>query len=178
MTFLVALILGIGIPFGWWLWRDSRLKNPATRWPDLAPQLEMKFLPEPPRLEGAWKGRAFRVLAEEGRASVVTGARAKTKLRLEIGPKEMVEKAAGMVVPDRVPMNDYAFDKRYVVRCTPHELGELAADPSLRQRLMQMPDLHIIALQDRVVVRAPIPTEASQIRNYLDIASSVADSIE
>ncbi|MDE2292860.1 MAG: hypothetical protein KGL53_12325 [Elusimicrobia bacterium] len=178
MAYLVALLLGIGLPLAWWAWNDSRRKNPAVRWPQLAAQLELQFLPDPPRLEGAWKGRAFRVLAEGERASVVTGLRGKSRLRVEIGPKDAVEKAAGMVVPDRIQVGDLAFERRYVVRATPPELGEIAADPSMRQRLMRLPDVHVIALQDRVVVRVPYPSEAGQARDYLDIAAAVADSLE
>ena len=178
MMFIVAVLFGVGVPVGFWLWRESRLKNPATRWPELAPYLEMKYLGDPPRIEGAWKGRTFRLTAEGEEALVITGANARKGIRVEIGPKEMVEKAAGMVVHDRVVLNDFNFEKRYLLRGTPPELGEQACDPSMRQRLMSLPDVHILALPDRVVVRVPFPTEASQIRNYLDLAGAVADSID
>ena len=178
MTFLVAALLGIGLPVAWWAWRESRLKNPAVRWPELAPQLELKYLPEPPRLEGMYKGKSFRILAEGTGATVMTGLRGRAGLRVEIGPKEKVERESGMIVPDRVVVNDPAFDKRYLARCTPLDLADMAADHSLRQRLLSLPiEIHIMALPDRVIVSVPFPTEASEIRNYLDIAVSVAESL-
>lgn len=177
MTFLIAALLGIGLPVAWWAFRESRLKNPASRWPELAPQLELQFLPEPPRLEGIYKGKNFRILAEGENATVTTGLRGQPGLRVEIGPKERVEKDSGMIVPDRVAINDPAFEKRYLVRCTPLDMSHMAADHSLRQRLLSLPDIHILAITDRVVVTVPFPTEASEIRNYLDIAVSIAESL-
>lgn len=177
MTFLVATLLGIGLPVAWWAYRESRLKNPAVRWKELAPQLELAFLPEPPRLEGKYKGKSFRILAEGTGATVMTGLRGRPGLRVEIGPRERVEKESGMIVPDRVVVNDPAFDKRYLARCTPLDLADMAADHSLRQRLLTLPDIHILAISDRVVVTVPFPTDAAEIRNYLDIAVSVADSL-
>lgn len=178
MTVLIAVLFGIGLPVGFWAWRESRLKNPAARWPELAPQLDMQFLPNPSRLEGQYKGRAFRVLAEaDGSTTVLTGLRGRTGLRVEIGPRAEVEKASGMIVPDRIETGDSAFEKRWLVRGQPRELGEAAADPSLRQRLMSLPDIHVLALPDRVTLRVPYPSDASEIRNYLDIAVSVADSV-
>ncbi|MBI3300295.1 MAG: hypothetical protein HYZ75_19180 [Elusimicrobia bacterium] len=178
MTFLIAALLGIGLPVIWWNIRESRLKNPAVRWPELAAQLELQFVAEPPRLEGKYKGRSFRVLAEGSGASVMTGLRGRPGLRVEIGSKDKIEKEAGMVVPDRVKVNDHAFEKRYLARCQPADLAEMACDHSLRQRLLSLPvDVHILALPDRVVVNVPFPTEASEIRNYLDLAVSMAESL-
>lgn len=178
MTFLLALAVGVGVPVAWWLFREARLKNPAARWPELATALGMRFEPEPPRIEGTYKGRNFRVQPDPSGAVAVTGLRGRPGLRFELGPKAAVEKAAGMVVPDRVAAGDSAFNARYMVRCTPVELGGIAADPALCQRLMKLPDLHVIAVSDRVVVRSPFPTEAAEVRSYLDVASSVADALE
>lgn len=178
MTFLIALLLGVGVPVGWWIFKESRMKNPAARWPDLADDLGLKFLLDPPRMEGLYKGRNFRISVDPAGAAVVTGLRGRPGLRFELGPKAVVEKAAGMVVHDRIALGDSAFEARYMVRCTPVDLGEVAADPSLRQRLMKLPDIHVIAVPDRVVVKAPFPSEASDARNYLDVASSVADALE
>ena len=178
VTFLIALLLGVGLPVGWWIIKDSRLKNPAARWPDVATDLGLKFLLDPPRMEGLYKGRNFRIAPDPAGAAIVTGLRGRQGLRFEIGPRAQVEQAAGMVVHDRVSLNDSAFENRYLVRSTPLDLGELAADPSLRQRLLKLPDVHVIAVSDRVVVKTPFPTDASDVRNYLDIASSVADSLE
>lgn len=178
MTFLIALLLGVGVPVSWWIFKESRLKNPAARWPEVADALGLKFILDPPRMEGLYKGRNFRIAVDPAGASVVTGLRGRPGLRFEIGPKALVEQAAGMVVHDRVSLNDSAFEKRYLVRSTPPELGEVAADPSLRQRLLKLPDVHVMAVSDRVVVKTPFPSEASEVRTYLDIASSVADSLE
>ena len=178
MTFLIALFLGVGIPVAWWLYKESMLKNPSARWPDVATDLGLKFLLDPPRMEGLYKGRNFRVGMDPAGAMAVTGLRGRPGLRFEIGPKAMVERSAGMVVPDRVTLNDSAFEKRYMVRSTPIELGEVAADPALRQRLLKLPDVHVIAVSDRVVIKTPFPSDASDVRSYLDVASSVADALE
>ena len=49
----------------------------------------------------------------------------------------------------------------------------------MRTTLLQLPyDLSILAGANRLDVRLPIPTEASDLRSSFDIAAALADSID
>lgn len=175
---ILLILIGISVPIAFYVWRESRHNNPASRWPELADLVEFQFSPNPPTLTGRWKNRHMTFTASENEVVLSTPLQCRTNIRLEIGPKAEVEQAAGMVVPDRVEFNDSAFEARYMVRSTPLEIGETAVDPSMRQHLMQLPELRAIALHNKVDIRLPGLTEASQTRAYCDIAAALADSVD
>lgn len=177
---LLIILIGISIPIAVYFWRESRHNNPAARWPQLAEMVEFQYAPAPPRMGGNWKGRQVTVTAVgEGQEAVVsTPLQCRSQIRFEIGPRQEVERAAGMVVPDRVSFNDRHFEDRYCVRSTPGQLGELAVDPAMRQRLLQLPDLRVLGLSNKLDVRVPNPTEASDLRAFCDVAAALADAID
>lgn len=177
MKFLIILIIVL-IPLGVYLWRESRYRNPAARWPQLARDLGFGFTPSPPRLAGQWKGRRILATAGQGESLVTTPLRCRTNIRVEVGPRAEVEQAAGMVVHDRVELGDSGFESRYLVRATPQELGGAAVDPAMRQRLMQMPDLRVLADPQELRVRAPLAVEAGELREFMDVAVAMADAID
>lgn len=175
---IVIILIGISIPIAVYLWRESRYRNPAARWPQLAGLLEFQYSNNPPALTGEWKGRVMTLTAMQEEAVLATPLACKTPVRVEIGPKAEVEKAAGMVVPDRVSFHDASFERRYLVRSTPLQLGEMGVDPSMRQRLLSLPDLRVLAVANNLQIRCPLPTEASDVRAYCDVASALADAID
>ncbi len=175
---ILIIAAAIILPLGVYFWRESRHRNPASRWPQLADQVELSYAADPPRISGAWKGRQMTLSAGPGAALLSVPLKAKAALRVEIGPRAEVEKAAGMVVPDRIQLNDSNFEQRYMLRSTPPEIGEAAVDPSMRQRILQLPDLRVLAQATRLEMRMPVPTESSELRTYFDIAASLADSID
>lgn len=181
MEILVILVC-IAIPLGVYFWRESRYRNPATRWPRLAESMGLQFQPNPPRIVGSWKDRKMTLTAVQEGESVAavlsTPLNPKRQLRVEVGPREQIEKASGMVVPDRVAFNDPEFEARFLVRATPPELGEAAFDHSMRRKLLGLPDLWLLAQGKQLEVRVAVPTEASEIREVMDVASSVADAID
>lgn len=175
---ILLILVGIAVPIAFYVYRENRHNNPASRWPELADMIEFQFSPNPPTLTGQWKNRQIVFTAYENEVILASPLACKTNIRVEIGLKEEVEQAAGMVVPDRVDLNDSAFESRYLVRSTPLDLGEAAVDPSMRQRLMQLPDLHILALHNKIEIRIPQLSEASQARSYSDVAAAIADSVD
>ena len=175
---MLLILIGISVPLGIYAWRESRHRNPATRWPQLAENVQFAYSPAPPRLGGQWKGRRMTLTAGDSEATLSAQLAAGRTLRVEIGPRAVVEKAAGMVVPDRIELGDAAFEKRYLVRSTPAEIGQNAVDPSMRQRLLQLPDVRVLATGQELRMGIPCPTEAGELRTYFDIAASLAESMD
>lgn len=102
-------------------------------------------------------------------------------LRLEIGLREAVEKAVGIVVPDRAEFDKppaYAFNHRFLVRCKPWEAAQRALDQVLRQRLLGLGEFHILAECGGFRVSLPLSAGARQLGEALDIASSILDALE
>jgi len=178
MMELLIILVGISIPMAIYFWRESRQKNPAARWPRLAETMRLQYRPNPPRIGGVWKDRKMVLTAVENAGVLVTPLNAKSPVRLEIGPKDAVEKAAGLIVPDRVVLNDLPFERRFLARATPAELGEAVVDSAMRQKLLHMPDIFILAEGAQVQVRTSLPFEPSELRECLDIAGSVAEAVE
>jgi len=176
------ILIGISVPIGAYFWRESRYRNPAFRWRQIAPALEMRFAPNPPRLSGHWKGREALVCAQEdGTAIVSMPFSCPGALRLEIGPRAEVERDAGIIVPDRVRFQGpegAEFERRYMVRANPLEMGETALDISLRQRILAMNELRLVAASDRIDMAIPLPCEVRELRDALDILSSLADALD
>ena len=180
---LLFILVGLSIPIAIYLWRDIRYRNPAIRWRQLAPLLGFDFENNPPRIGGKWKGRQMVVCAQpnEPTAVLTVPLNCPHSVRLEIGPRADVERDAGIVVPDRVVFHgteNLAFEKRFLVRSTPLELGQTATDMALRQRLLGMKDVRILAVSNRLDMVFPIPTEVSELRDWLDVAESLADAID
>jgi len=175
---ILLILIGIAVPIAFYVYRENRHNNPASRWPELAEMIEFQFSSNPPTLSGQWKNRQIVFTAYENEVVLSSPLQCKTNIRVEIGLKQEVEQTAGMVVPDRVTLDDSAFEERYLVRSTPLDLGEAAVDPSMRQRLLQLPDIHILALHNKIEIRLPGLSEASQARSYSDIASALADSVD
>ncbi|MFH2203717.1 MAG: hypothetical protein ABIJ96_11415 [Elusimicrobiota bacterium] len=175
---ILLILIGISVPIAFYVWRESRHNNPASRWPELAKIIEFQFTANPPAMTGQWKNRQMAFTAHPESMVLTSPLQCRTNIRIEIGPRQEVEQAAGMVVPDRVDFGDKAFDTRYMVRSTPLEFGQSAVDPAMRQRLLQLPDLRILVLHNKIDIQVPELSEASQVRSYCDVASSLADTVD
>ncbi len=174
---LVWVGAAIGVYFVW----ESLKSNPAKRWPKMAKTLGLAFEDSPPRLSGAWGARTVRVQAHGNRAVASFSVRPGALTRLEIGPREKVEKAAGMVVPDRVAFDgtaDRAFSERFVVRAQPQSAGVKALDNTVRQRLTEAGDIHILAQGPSLQILLPAACEARELRAALEIGGALLDALE
>ena len=174
----VLVALGLGLPIGLFLWHERAHSNPASRWPSLAKMLEFSYTDNPPRISGVWKERQVDLLAAEGGAVMVAAMRVAGAFRVEIGPKEEVEKAAGMIVPDKVDIPDTRLREKFMARATPAAAGE-AVDINVLRKLLQFPGSWVLVVPGRAELRLPSPpNEASQVRDAADILVSLADALE
>ena len=178
-TQLLLVAITGGASAGFAVWKAAAYNNPAKRWPKLAPELELKFETPPPKLAGRWKNREASLVAQESTAVAVVPLKAAAGLRLEIGPKAEVEKAAGMVVPDRLTFDeDRAFSEVFAVRSTPKEAGQRAIDPMARQKALAIKGFRLLATSTELRVTAELPREADAVRDLLDLAVSLAEVLD
>ena len=176
---IILIVLLIAVPVLWFFWREGRATRPELLWPRLAGPLNLEFSASPPSLSGSWLGRQIVVRADGGTVVATARYRPNAGTRIEIGDREEVERAAGMVVPDRVEFpEDSAFSRRLLVRASPEERGRMAADPNVRRRLMALAGVHVLASSGRADVSLTGGAKESQLREMLDIAVAVADAAE
>lgn len=174
---LIAIVVA-AIPIAVFVLRESRYRNPAARWPRLAESLSFEYQDAPPRLRGRWKDREV-LLTSQGEVSLMCAAtRPSGSYRVEAGPKEALEKEAGMVVPDRVALNDTRLAQALLARAFPSEFAP-ALDLVILNKLAAFPGARILAVPGRVELRLPFsPTEPAHVRQAADIAVSLADAVE
>ncbi|MBI5884258.1 MAG: hypothetical protein HZB91_14275 [Elusimicrobia bacterium] len=181
MTIILINVLVIALLAGAYMAWQSLQQEPSKRWPKLAERLGLKYEGPPPRMTGPWKSRQVAVQADGERAVVSFAVRRPEGFRLEIGPREAVEKAAGLVVPDRVEFtdpSDLAFNQRFLVRCKPQDIGRAVLDGVLRHNLLGLGDFHILAEGGRFTVRARLDSDSDELRGVFDLASSILDGVE
>ncbi|MBI5622971.1 MAG: hypothetical protein HY924_04245 [Elusimicrobia bacterium] len=181
MTAILVNVIVIALLAGaYYAWQTLQ-GQPSKRWPKLAERLGLKYEGPPPRLTGPWKNRQVTIQLDGERASASFPVRKPEGLRLEIGPREEVEKAAGIVVPDRVDFNDpssLAFNQRYMVRCKPQALAASVLDPVMRQRIMAIEGFHVLAEAGRLTVPVDPGADSDGIQVVLDLAASLLDGLE
>lgn len=176
MTALIALLALV--PIGLYVWREHRMATPALQWPVLAKILGLQYESNPPRMSGKWNGRTLAV--ESGAAGVTATAwlAAATALRVECGPKELVTKRAGLVLPDPVEPLDAAFRDTLLARCSVKAAGPTVFDAALQQRLAGLPHVDFVGVDARVVWTVPALKDPDGAEALLGALCAVADGLE
>ncbi|HAH07765.1 MAG TPA: hypothetical protein DCM05_14790 [Elusimicrobia bacterium] len=175
---LLLILVGLALPIGIYLWHDRSHNNPGSRWPSLAKMLEFAYTDDPPRLSGVLKERQVDLFAADGGAVMTLTMRVAGAFRVEIGPREEVEKASGMIVPDKVEIRDSALGEKFMARATPAAAGE-AVDLNVLRKLLQFPGAWVLVVPGRAELRLPSPpNEAAQVREAADILVSLAEALE
>jgi len=175
---IALLLLALALPVALFLWHDRSQTNPASRWPVLAKWLEFAYSDNPPALKGQWKERQVVLQMAGGTARLSVAMKTAGSFRVEIGPKEAVEKASGMIVPDRIAIHDSALDEKLLVRATPGSAGE-SIDLTLLRKIAQFHGAWVLVVPGGAEMRFETPpTEATQVREAADILVSLADALE
>ena len=177
---MILILVGVSLPIGVYLWRESRRCNPAVRWSELAESIGFTFSAPPPRLTGKWKGRMMTLTANEN-GTILSCPLQRKDVRLEVGEKSRVERESGMIVPDRIDFSGPGasdFSARFMLRSTPPEVGRQALDPALRKRLLEIAQIHVLAEAGTLRIEQTPPTEEAALRDSLDLAEAFADLID
>jgi hypothetical protein len=177
MIVIFALLLGIG-PIAFYFWRDKEMRTPSSRWRKLAGPLGLQFAANPPRLLGEWNGRPAAVETGPGGAVVSVGLLRPTRLRVECGLKEVVERRAGVLVPDPVEPVDGAFRDRLRARCSEKAAGPVVFDAALQKRLAAMPEIDFVGAEARVAWSVPLVADLERAEAILAALCAVADALE
>lgn len=177
MNALIAL--AALIPVGLYFWREHKLSTPSLQWPALAGILGLRYEADPPRLTGKWNGRAVAVTAPAGGGVTVTaGLNAATALRVECGPKDLVTKRAGLVLPDPVEPIDKDFRDRLLARCSDKGAGPTVFDSALQQRLAGLPAVDFVGKDEAVTWTLPALKDPDSAEAVLGALCAVADGLE
>lgn len=175
---IAALVLLLAaVPFGAYFWREHRMATPSLQWPILGKILNLAYEAAPPRLSGSWNGRRVAVQLEDGHVTLTAWLTA-TRLRVECGPKELVTKRAGLVLPDPFEATDPAFRDRLLARCSDKAAGPTVFDAAMQQRLAHLPAVDFVGQDTRVVWTVPALKEPDGAEAILGALCAVADGLE
>jgi hypothetical protein len=171
------VLLGL-LPIAVYFWREHKLATPSLQWPALGRILGLQYEANPPRMSGKWTGRP--VAVESGPAGVTVSAwlSAATSLRVECGPKELVTKRAGVLVPDPVEPLDKDFRDKLLARCSDKAAGPTVFDAALQQRLAGLPHVDFVGQGTRVVWTLPVLKDPDGAEALLGALCAVADGLE
>lgn len=167
-------------PLALFLWRRFSITTPSLQFPILAPILDMEYQSDPPRLSGDWDGRQTVIVAlpEKQGVRINLALLQPSKLRVEIGPKELVEKRSGIVVPDPVHTGDPEFEGRFLARVNDKEAGLGLIDPVLRQRLLELPHADILGQAGQVSCLIPELVAPETAEQALEVLTAIAGGME
>jgi len=175
---MLLVLVACAVPFIWYFWREHKLNTPSLQWPTMKAVLGLTYEADPPRLGGSWNGRKIAIESDEGPVTVTTWLNAETRLRVECGPKELVTKRAGMLVPDAVEPVEPSFRDRLLARCSDKAAGPLVFDSTMQQRLAGLPAVDFIGEQFRVVWTVPVVSDLNQTEALLGALCAIADGLE
>lgn len=176
MTALIALLALA--PIGLYLWREHRMATPALQWPVLAKILGLQYEADPPRMSGKWNGRTIAVESAGSGVTLTAWLSAATSLRVECGPKELVAKRAGLVLPDPVEPLDDDFRGKLLARCSVKAAGPTVFDAALQQRLARLRHVDFVGQDARVVWTEPALKDPDGAEALLGALCAVADGLE
>lgn len=177
MTILLIFLAFAG-PAGWYFWRTHKLSTPSLQWPAMRSILGLSYEADPPRLGGAWNGRKVALEAQDGAVTVTAWLNAETNLRVECGPRDLVTKRAGMLVPDAVDPVDSVFRDKLLARCSDKAAGQIVFDSTMQQRLVNLPDVDFVGEQFRVIWKVAVVSDPNETEALLGALCAVADGLE
>lgn len=177
MTALLIL-LAFALPAAWYFWRDHKLNTPSLQWPAMKSVLGLQYEADPPRLGGAWNGRKVAIESGADGVTVTAWLNAETSLRVECGPKDVVTKRAGMVVPDALVPGVTAFRDKLLARCSDRNAGALVFDATMQSRLADLPAVDFVGEQFRVVWKVPYVRDINETEALLGALCAIADGLE
>lgn len=177
MTLLLVLA-GFVLPAAWYFWREHKLDTPSLQWPAMKGILGLEYEANPPRMGGAWNGRKIAIETGEGGVVLTAWLNAETSLRVECGPKELVTKRAGMLVPDALEPAVTEFREKLLARCSDKNAGLLVFDATMQQRLAGLATVDFVGEQFRVVWKVPVVRDVNETEALLGALCAVADGLE
>ncbi len=174
----LLLVLGVLVPVAYLFYTQMQASAPSMRWPKVARMLKLEYSEDPPTMQGVWNGKKVAVvhLGTSAKATALLARR--SCLRVEVGPKDLVTKRAGMIVADPVETGDPAFDARLLARCSDKAQGPAIFDPVLRQRLMAQAHVDIVGQEDGVQWTVPTANDPDQLEGMLEILGVLATEME
>jgi hypothetical protein len=174
----LLILLGIVLPVAIYFYTQMQNTTPSLRWPKVAPMVKLTYAADPPRMSGQWNGKDVVVSLENGQAVVTATLSKPSRLRVEIGPKDLVTKRAGMVLPDAVVTGDEAFDEKFVARCSDKNEGPAIVDPVLRQRILAQPQADVVGQGQTVRWTGVDANDPDLLEGALDVVSVIAAEME
>ncbi|MDE2491790.1 MAG: hypothetical protein KGM24_13170 [Elusimicrobia bacterium] len=178
MTLVLAAAAVALLPIGLYAWREHKTSTPSLQWPVLAQILGLAYEAEPPRMSGAWNGRRVAIETAAPGATMTAWLGAATRVRAECGPKELVARRAGIVLPDPVAPADAAFRDRLLARCSEKAAGPTIFDAAMQRRLAALPHVDFVGADTRVVWSLPAVKDPDAVEAALGALCAVADALE
>ena len=175
---LMLIFAGFAIPAAWYFWRDHKLNTPSMQWPAMKTVLGLDYEADPPRLGGNWNGRKVAIETADGGVAVTAWLNAETSLRVECGPRDVVTKRAGMLVPDALEPAVTAFRDKLLARCSDKQAGPIVFDATMQQRLAGLPFVDFVGEQFRVVWKVPVVRDVNETEALLGALCAIADGLE
>lgn len=172
------LSLAVLVPFVLYFWREHKTSTPSLQWPTLAKILALTYEAEPPRMSGNWNGRRIAVQLEEGKITLTAWLNAATRLRVECGPRDVVTKRAGIVLPDPYEGTEREFRERLLARCSDKAAAPTVFDAAMQQRLARLPHVDFVGQDTRVVWTALALKDPDSAEALLGALCAVADGLE
>ena len=158
--------------------RQVKMSTPKLQWPTLAEVLNLKFTDGPPRLLGDWEGRHVAVDLHGEGVLVTMQLIRPSRLRVEVGPREVVTQRSGMIVPDPVATGDSRFEERLLARCSEREAGLTIFEPAMRQIIMDQEIVDALGVGDKVQWRLPELKQPHVLEGVLQVMTAVAAEME
>jgi hypothetical protein len=174
----IAILLALIVPFVVYMVQHQRATNPSLRWPKLAQMVGLQYQKDPPRITGKFHERAVTVELAGAGARLSTGLLRPSRIRVEVGPKDLVTKRSGVVVPDPVPTGDNDFDARLLVRCSDKTAGTKMMDPVLCGRLLALKDVDLVGQGGAVQWTASEIVDPDVLEEMLKLTGEIAAEME
>ena len=178
MLFILITIVLIAIPVALYYWREYKLSTPRLQWPVLAPLIRLEYASDPPRMRGERNGRKVSVDIDQTGVRVAIVLERPSRLRVEVGPKDVVAARAGLVVTDPVAPRDGDFEARFLARCSDKSAGLQLFDPVMRQRLLAQSAVDIRGQGVLVEWRVAALKDPDPAEDVIAVIAVIAEGME